>query len=166
MTTVEMMRWWHVAAVAELESQLFPRDPWTVEQFWQELAQETRYYVVALSGGEVVGYAGAFVLAPDGDVQTIGVGAASQGSGTGARLLESILEEAARRGVTHVMLEVRSDNASALALYERFGFERISVRHRYYPDGADALIMRCRLGRGGGLADPAAPGTWQAGRHG
>ena len=58
---------------------------------------------------------------------------------------------APRRGrparCTHVMLEVRADNSAALRLYERFGFERISVRRRYYPDGADACIMRSVLAR-------------------
>ena len=145
MITIEPMRWWHVAAVGDLESEMFPGDPWTVEQFWQELAQDTRYYVVALSGNQVIGYAGVFVLAPDADVQTIGVGAGLQGAGVGARLLTTILAEAVRRGAVHVMLEVRSDNTAALALYDRFGFERISQRRRYYPDGGDAIVMRARL---------------------
>jgi hypothetical protein len=42
------------------------------------------------------------------------------------------------------MLEVRADNAGAIALYERFGFERISVRRGYYPGGVDAWVMRLR----------------------
>jgi ribosomal-protein-alanine N-acetyltransferase len=49
-----------------------------------------------------------------------------------------------------MLLEVRSDNAPALALYERFGFMRISQRPKYYPDGGDALILRASLGVGDG----------------
>ncbi len=143
------MRWWHLEDVLSWRRSSSPDDPWTLEQFWQELAHQTRHYVVALEDGDVVGYAGAFVLAPDADVQTIAVRRDHQGSGTGARLLSALLDEAADRGATHVMLEVRSDNAAALHLYERFGFERISVRRRYYPDGGDALVMRVRLRRWG-----------------
>jgi len=40
------------------------------------------------------------------------------------------------------MLEVRADNAAAIALYERLRFRAISTRPRYYPDGTDALVMR------------------------
>jgi ribosomal-protein-alanine N-acetyltransferase len=41
-----------------------------------------------------------------------------------------------------VFLEVRTDNNSALALYERHGFTRIGLRKRYYqPSGADAYSM-------------------------
>ena len=42
-----------------------------------------------------------------------------------------------------VFLEVRADNARAQHLYERFGFERVGVRKRYYqPSGVDAIVMR------------------------
>jgi ribosomal-protein-alanine N-acetyltransferase len=44
-----------------------------------------------------------------------------------------------RRGYT---LEVRVSNTSAIALYERFGFEASGVRRGYYTDNReDALIM-------------------------
>jgi ribosomal-protein-alanine N-acetyltransferase len=139
------MRWWHVEEVAGIERDLFPDDAWSMEQFWQELAQPTRHYVVASDGGQVVGYAGAFVLPPDSDVQTIAVRADRQGSGVASALLANLVDEARAAGCTHLMLEVRADNAPALALYARFGFAQISLRPRYYPDGGDALILRRRL---------------------
>ncbi len=41
-----------------------------------------------------------------------------------------------------VYLEVRTDNAAAIALYEAHGFVRIGVRRKYYqPSGADAYTM-------------------------
>jgi ribosomal-protein-alanine N-acetyltransferase len=44
-----------------------------------------------------------------------------------------------RRGYT---LEVRLSNTTAIALYERFGFEASGVRRGYYTDNReDALIM-------------------------
>jgi ribosomal-protein-alanine N-acetyltransferase len=45
-----------------------------------------------------------------------------------------------------MLLEVRVDNMAARRLYERFGFEQISVRRGYYqPGGVDGLVMRLRL---------------------
>jgi ribosomal-protein-alanine N-acetyltransferase len=39
-------------------------------------------------------------------------------------------------------LEVRTSNAAAIALYERFGFKPAGTRRRYYQDtGEDAMIM-------------------------
>ncbi len=99
MIAVLPMRWWHLEEVHALEADLFPDDPWTAEQLWQELAQETRAYVVAVMDDRVVGYAGAFVLPPDSDVQTIAVAAAAQGNGLGARLLTTLMTTAARGGL-------------------------------------------------------------------
>ena len=45
-----------------------------------------------------------------------------------------------------MLLEVRADNAPALGLYGRHGFEQVSVRRRYYqPGDVDALVLRRRL---------------------
>ena len=144
MTVIRPMRWWDIAAVHALEEQLFPVDRWSVEQFWSELAQPTRRYLVSSDGGAITGYAGVFVLPPDADVQTIAVAPSAQGSGLGSRLLERLIEIAADAGCHQLMLEVRSDNDSAIALYDRFGFERISSRTDYYGPSIDALIMRLR----------------------
>lgn len=136
------MRWWHLPQVQAIEADLFPADPWSPEQFWQELAQPTRTYLVALDDGDVVGYAGTFALPPDADIQTVGVRPDQQGRGVARLLLTALLDDAEGRGTTHTLLEVRADNARALALYESLGFVPISQRRRYYPDGGDALILR------------------------
>jgi ribosomal-protein-alanine N-acetyltransferase len=140
------MRWWDIPAVHDIEADLFPDDAWSAEQFWQELSQPTRRYLVARGDDGIVGYAGAFVMAPDSDLQTIGVRADQQGHGVASELLDELLDEAARCRATHMLLEVRADNDRAVTLYERFGFARISLRRRYYPDGSDALIMRRPVG--------------------
>ena len=143
--SIESMRWWHVEAVARLESQLFPDDPWSTEQFWQELAYDTRSYLVAIDAGVVVGYAGAFILPPDSDLQTIAVATDRRGAGLASRMLDRLTDSALAAGCTHMILEVRGDNDPAVRLYVHLGFERISERLRYYPDGGTAIIMRRRL---------------------
>jgi [ribosomal protein S18]-alanine N-acetyltransferase len=76
-------------------------------------------------------------------VQTIGVTSGNQRKGIGTELLLAMLGEARKRGATQVDLEVRADNAVAIALYEKHGFESLGVRRGYYqPSGADALVMR------------------------
>ena len=152
MTAVDVrpMRWPDIEAVHRLEAELFTVDPWSIEQFWSELAQPTRAYAVAVDGERVIGYAGAFLLAPDSDVQTIAVSPRDQGRGVGAILLAWLIDRATAQGCRQMLLEVRSDNAPAIAMYERFGFERISVRRDYYEHGIDAVIMRLRPITGSG----------------
>ena len=55
----------------------------------------------------------------------------------------------ARAGSRRVLLEVRADNDAARRLYDRAGFEVISVRRRYYqPGDVDALVMRLLVTKG------------------
>ena len=147
---VRPMRWPDIEPVHRLESELFTVDPWSIEQFWSELAQQSRAYAVAVDGERIIGYAGAFLLAPDSDVQTIAVSPRDQGRGVGAILLTWLIEQAVAQGCRQMLLEVRSDNVPAIAMYERFGFERISVRRDYYERGVDAVIMRLRPITGSG----------------
>ena len=137
------MRWWHIDDVLPLEQELFVDDRWTARTYWSELAQlDTRHYLVALDEERVIGYAGLCDYPDEAFIQTIAVARPLQGGGLGARLLQALLDEAARRGQRRVLLEVRADNARAVTLYERFGFRRTGVRRGYYqPSGTDALVM-------------------------
>ena len=80
---------------------------------------------------------------------TVAVVAGRRGQGLGDVLLGELLRRAADGGAASVMLEVRADNGPARRLYERHGFEVVSVRRRYYrqPEGpdVDAVVMRRRL---------------------
>ena len=144
---LERMRWWHVAALLPLERTLFAPEPWTERLFWSELGQvDTRHYLVALSGDEVVGYAGLCDYPDEAFVQTLAVAPATQGQGLGARLLSALLAEAARRGQRTVSLEVRADNDAAQRLYARHGFARTGLRRGYYAGGVDALVLTRRAG--------------------
>jgi ribosomal-protein-alanine N-acetyltransferase len=155
------MRWWDIEPVLRLERELFPEDAWSAGMFWSELAdtrhpRATRWYTVAEDAeGAVAGYAGLMAVAGSGDVQTIAVAESRWGSGLGARLLTVLVEQSVAAGCTELLLEVRVDNPRAQRLYERFGFESIGIRRKYYqPSGVDALVMR--------LDDPAAPRTHPA----
>ncbi|MGM9472243.1 ribosomal protein S18-alanine N-acetyltransferase [Pseudarthrobacter sp. YS3] len=146
-----------VPAVNTLEQRLFPADAWPLQMFLAELSQPgTRRYLVAESGGEIVGYAGLMCIEPIADVQTIAVVPEFEGRGIGSALLTRLIDEARSRGAADVLLEVREDNPRAQQLYVRFGFEKIHIRRKYYRDGVDALIMRLQLlpEGGGTTADP------------
>jgi ribosomal-protein-alanine N-acetyltransferase len=86
------------------------------------------------------------------DVMTVAVVPGWRGRGLGDLLVGELVRRAGKSGAGSVMLEVRADNGPARRLYERHGFEEVSVRRRYYrqPDGpdVDALVMRRRLGGG------------------
>jgi ribosomal-protein-alanine N-acetyltransferase len=132
--------------ILALEQELFPEDAWTPEMFAAEFAQPTshRLYLVAEEGDTLIGYAGMmFTGGPQADVVTLAVDPARWGHGTGTALLTALTDEAARRGCTEVLLEVRKDNPRARRLYLREGFTEVGIRRGYYqPSGVDAVVMR------------------------
>jgi ribosomal-protein-alanine acetyltransferase len=154
--TLRPMRWWDIAGLEPLERALFPLDTWPAEAFWAELAMADRrvYLVAEAQDGSVLGYAGlncpAAARGGDAEIMTVAVDAAAQGGGVGGALVEALRDEAAHRGAGRLLLEVRADNAAALAVYRKAGFEQIATRPAYYPAGpgnpaVDALVLRLRL---------------------
>lgn len=143
--TVRELEWTDLEGLAALEAQLFGPDAWSVETWWTELAERPRRdYVVAVAGdGAVLGYAGLDLAGDVADVMTIATAPSAQGRGIGRLLLDELIARAAHHGAVAVLLEVRADNQRARDLYERNGFEVLSVRRRYYqPGDIDAIVMR------------------------
>lgn len=68
------------------------------------------------------------------------------GRGLGKTLMAALEAEARAQGRDVVTLEVRADNAPAIALYDRLGYVRFGEIADYYEDGQSALRMRKTLG--------------------
>lgn len=139
---IEPMRRRHLRGVLRVEAHNEHR-PWSLGLFMSELRMgEARVYAVALVDQRVVGFAGELFSGDDAHVTTIAVHPDWRRRGIGARLLHVLADQAVRRGMTALTLEVRAGNEAAQALYRRFGFEAAGVRRNYYSDlGEDAVIM-------------------------
>ncbi|WP_260856209.1 ribosomal protein S18-alanine N-acetyltransferase [Microbacterium sp. BH-3-3-3] len=134
--------------IMALEHASFPTDAWSPAMMREELASPHGWYVVVEEAGRLVGYAGLRAVrgARDADIQTITISEAARGRGRGRALLTALLDEAARRGVNDVFLEVRADNPVAQKLYLSEGFAEVGRRPRYYqPDDVDAIVMQLDL---------------------
>jgi ribosomal-protein-alanine N-acetyltransferase len=145
------LEWTDLAHLAGLEQQLFADDAWSEATWWSELAGRPRrdYVVATTSDGTIAGYAGLDLSGDVADVMTIATTPGHQGRGTGRLLLAELVRRATAHGVDAVLLEVRADNDAARRLYDRAGFEVISVRRRYYqPGDVDALVMRLIVTKG------------------
>lgn len=141
------------AAVAALDAQLFGLDAWSRDAVASEIAaaDETRAVLVVgsldLEQTQILGYAVVLGVADVADLLRIGVAVTARRRGVGTALLERIVSHAEAAGCQRILLEVAADNASALAFYRRHGFAPITRRPRYYPSGADAVVLARALHR-------------------
>ena len=134
-----------VDAVYSIERATFPR-PWSREDFSREMTSNAcARYLVAEWAGEILGYAGAWIVLDEAHITNIAVQAAARGRGVGKALTQGLLQYAANLGVVYATLEVRRSNLIAQSLYKQFGFFYAGLRKRYYEDnGEDAFIFCCQ----------------------
>ena len=136
------MRRRHLRKVLSIEGRVYPR-PWSASLFLAELSQRnTRSYLVAKAGGQVVGYAGMMLTGSESHVTNIAVDPDWHSHKIGTRLLLALVTEAIAHGARTISLEVRVTNKVARSMYEKFGFSVADVRKGYYIEtNEDAYVM-------------------------
>ena len=134
-----------VDTIAEMEKRCFPQDAWTKGMLSELLDSPYEWAVLAEEGGLVCGYACLFTLFETADLMNIAVDEPFRGRGIACLLIEALHKKAKELGAERVMLEVRVSNAPAIALYQKYGYEKIAVRKNYYGNGEDADIMQKML---------------------
>lgn len=117
---------------------------WTREMLRAELENPLTSLVFMRVEGKIAAFAFGRVVVDEAELFQIGTLPEYRGRGLAKKLLERFHEETRKKGAAVCFLEVRSRNDAAVALYEKSGYERISVRRNYYPDD-DAVVMRKSL---------------------
>jgi [ribosomal protein S18]-alanine N-acetyltransferase len=98
--------------------------------------------VLADEGGTLAGFAiGYLTRRRTAHVVTLDVGPAQRRRGLGKELLEALLARLAGTGALEARLEVSTENAGAIAFYEKLGFRIRRPLPDYYGPGRDALEM-------------------------
>lgn len=127
--------------VHDIEVRTFPT-PWTRSYFAMELGRRRSICLVAVRGGEVVGYLMSRFFGREVHLTNITVSPEERRKGIGSRLMSEFMRRCMENGVRYITLEVREGNLAARAFYRRFGFRETGIKRGYYMDSEeDALIM-------------------------
>lgn len=132
----------HLNQVLEIEEASFPA-PWSYYAFAYEILQNNlAHYIVAVSGQEVVGYSGMWLVLDEAHITNVAVHPDYRQKSIGRSLMLEMIRLAVLNGSTKMTLEVRPTNNAARRLYEQLGFVEKGRRKRYYTDNnEDAIIM-------------------------
>lgn len=132
------------AAITALEAAFAPKEQWSEAAWTAEIEADNRRVIVLDGDAGVIGVITVQVVGDVADLNRIVVAESARRRGLGSGLLRAGVEAAKDVGAAEMLLEVRDDNAAALALYTAEGFTEIARRRDYYP-GADALVLRKEL---------------------
>lgn len=128
-------------AVNAIEMQAF-QDPWSKQDFINELESNpySCIYVKEING-EVVAYVDLWIAYENAEIANIAVKKEFLHQGIASELMQYCLQKIQQSNCENFTLEVRVSNMNAIKLYEKFGFQTVSKRKKYYADGEDAYLM-------------------------
>ncbi len=117
--------------------------PWLVESIRDDIEdKDNRIYYVIDVDDQVIAYAGAWLVADEGQITNIAVLPNYRRQGYGAILTRKLIKECFAQGMQEIFLEVRVSNQAAQTLYRRLGFTVKGLRKQYYSKPTeDAYIM-------------------------
>jgi ribosomal protein S18 acetylase RimI-like enzyme len=111
----------------------------------EDIEREDAIVLVAEAGGQPVGELGLHLARYGVADLGMAVAAGWRGRGIGSALLAEAIDQARTAGAHKVALQVWPHNAAAIALYERFGFQREGYLTRHYRRRSgelwDAVVM-------------------------
>lgn len=145
--------------LAALDAACFaPSERWSIVSWGGELAAGDRVLLSRRDGsGALVGAATFQVVAEVADLHRVMVRSDHRGRRLADELVREGMAVCATRGAERMLLEVRTDNEPALALYRRLGFTMIAGRDNYYGPGHDAWVLQADLPSSGTRMEPARP---------
>lgn len=123
-------------------SSLSLKETWSLNSIEKELNNKLATYIVCLEDSKVLGFAGSWLIASEGQITNVAVHPNSRGKGIGKYLMEKLIFVLKNKGCTDITLEVRKSNIIAQNLYKSLGFKEEGIRKNFYEDNKeDAIIM-------------------------
>jgi|GEM_PF-800221 len=137
-----------VPQIAALEKRYFT-NPETSGMILSRITNPSARVACIRDGGLICAYMIARAAAGVCELETIAVRRAYRRLGFSAFLMRDLLDFAKEMNCSEIRLEARSDNVSAIALYEKFGFVKTGVRKGYYADGGDCINYKLQTPKRG-----------------
>ena len=134
-----------IPGILEIEKSVYPR-PWDEKAFECELSKskaDSCVFLVARKEDDdkVIGYATGDVSVDYIHISNVGVHDEFRRKGIAAVFIRKMEQEALRRKLRSLTLEVRENNEPAVSLYRKLGFEVKGKREKYYENKHDGFLM-------------------------
>ena len=103
------------------------------------------YYIVAKCNNEILGFVGYLKIIDEINILNIVTRVDKRNLHIGSNMLEYIISTSKNEKANSITLEVNVNNIPAIKLYEKYNFEKVGLRKKYYYDTDDAIIMTLHI---------------------
>ncbi|MBQ3948377.1 MAG: ribosomal protein S18-alanine N-acetyltransferase [Ruminococcus sp.] len=120
-------------------------DGWSADSFRSEAEKDTGHILYITDSENVIALLSGYHAVGEGDITSVAVHPDYRRKGLAKKLIEKF-ENSLPEDTESIFLEVRESNCGAIALYEKCGFERLSVRKNFYSQPREnAVVMQKKL---------------------
>ncbi len=135
--------------LSELDRLCVGADGWSADSFRSECAKDNGIVLACFSGDTVIALLSAYTAVGEADITSVAVRPEFRRRGLAYRLMENF-EKLLPDDTESIFLEVRESNSAAIALYEKCGFQRLSIRKNFYSEPREnAAVMQKKLTKEG-----------------
>jgi ribosomal-protein-alanine N-acetyltransferase len=147
--SIEPMRERDLIDVVEIE-ETSGLNRWGYDAYRRELFTNPNSIMIVarnlVPGPGVIGFFAGWIVEDELHVNNVASHREYRRIGVGRSLMEAAIDEAGRRSVAFVILEVRASNEAAQLLYRDLGFRIVGRRREYYRlPTEDALVMKLKF---------------------
>lgn len=116
--------------------------PMSKTNLHESLNNDRYVFIGFVSDEKIVGYGSVFIVSNEAYINNIAVLKDYRSQGIAKKIVNHLINICKDKNCDFITLEVRESNSPAISLYEKQGFEKITVRKNYYNEPIEnAIIM-------------------------
>lgn len=116
--------------------------PMSKQNLLESISNEKYVFIGFIENEMLVGYGSIFIVSDEAYVNNIAVLKGFRNKGIAKTIVNKLIDICKLKNCEFITLEVRESNFPAISLYEKQGFEKITIRKNYYSNPVEnAIIM-------------------------
>lgn len=123
-----------------LDKKCIGSDGWSVESFLSEVRKDNGIVLCFTENRNIIALLSGYFAEGEGDITSVAVDENFRRKGLAQKLISEFIKNLPEN-TDNVFLEVRENNIPAINLYEKCGFEKLSLRKNFYSNPHENAVV-------------------------
>lgn len=126
--------------LSALDRKCVGSDGWSADSFRSEVQKENGIVLCFLDNTHVIALLSGYFAEGEGDITSVAVNPDFRRKGLAQQLITEF-EKLLPENTENIFLEVRESNSPAISLYQKCGFEKLSIRKNFYINPRENAVV-------------------------